>query len=111
MVPLVDDGEFHQQDEGGQNVVEVVLAVVELSEGGSVEEKVPTEEPGRLLRTFTKILDLPFEQLHPHHGKGVVHHLEQEEEWRREKEERGEGEWRSRRRREESGLTSPGVEP
>lgn len=76
MVPLVDHGELHQQDEGGQNVVEVVLAVVELSKGGSVEEKVPTEEPGGLLRASSKELDLPSKQLHPHHGKGVVHHLE-----------------------------------
>lgn len=32
-MPLVDDCELHQQDEGGNNVVEVVLAVVELGEG------------------------------------------------------------------------------
>lgn len=79
MVPLVDHGELHQQDEGRHNIVEVVLAVAELSKGGSVEENVPTEEPAGLFRASTKVPDLSLKQLHPHHGKGVVHHLEQEE--------------------------------
>ncbi len=75
IVPLVDHGELHQQDEGGHHVVEVVLAVVELCEGGSTQQRVSTVRLLRVTGVLPVNLHLTFEQLHPHHGKDVVHHL------------------------------------
>jgi len=74
-VPLVDHGELQQQDEGRHHVVEVVLAVVELSEGRSLQQRVPAVRPRRIDGDVLEKLNLPLEQLHPHHGKDVVHHL------------------------------------
>lgn len=75
IVPLVDHGELHQQDEGGHHVVEVVLAVVELCEGRSAQQRVPAVRLRRVAGVRLVKLHLPFENLHPHHGKDVVHHL------------------------------------
>lgn len=75
IVPLVDHGELHQQDEGGHHVVEVVLAVVEFCEVGSFQQRVSTVRLLRVAGVLPVKLHLPFEQLHPHHGKDVVHHL------------------------------------
>lgn len=78
IVPLVDNGELHQQDEGGNNVVEVVLAVVELGEGRVVQPRVPTVGGGRVTGASVEEGHLALEQLHPHHGKYVVDHLEKD---------------------------------
>lgn len=76
IVPLVDHRELHQQDEGGRHVVEVVLAVVELGEGRVVQPRVPAVGGGRVTRARVEEGHLALEQLHPHHGKDVVDHLE-----------------------------------
>lgn len=75
-MPLVDDSELHQQDEGGHNIVEVVLAVVELGKGRVVQPRVPAVEGGRVAGAPVEEGHLALEQLHPHHGKYVVDHLE-----------------------------------
>lgn len=74
-MPLVDHSELHQQDEGGNHVVEVVLAVVERGEGGVLQQRVSTERFSRVTRVRLEKLNLPFEELHPHHGEDVVDHL------------------------------------
>lgn len=74
-MPLVDHRELHQQDEGGHHVVEVVLAVVELCEGRSLQRRVPAVRLRRVAGVRLIKLHLPFENLHPHHGKDVIHHL------------------------------------
>lgn len=75
-MPLVDNGELHQQDEGGNNVVEVILAVVEIGERRVVQLRVPTIGGGRIAGASVEEGHLALEQLHPHHGKYVVDHLE-----------------------------------
>lgn len=77
-MPLVDDGELHQQDEGGNNVVEVVLAVVELGEGRVVQPRVPAVGGGWVAGASVEEGHLALEQLHPHHGEYVVDHLEKD---------------------------------
>lgn len=74
-MPLVDDGQLHQQDEGGDNVVEVVLAVVELGEGCVVQPRVPAEGGSWVTGASAEEGHPALEQLHPHHGEYVVDHL------------------------------------
>lgn len=75
-MPLVDDSKLHQQDEGGHDIVEIVLAVVELGKCRVVQPRVSTVEGGRVAGARVEEGHLALEQLHPHHGKYVVDHLE-----------------------------------
>lgn len=77
-MPLVDDSELQQQDEGRHHVVEVVFAVVVAGEGRAVQQDVPTEMTRGIVRIMTKIMNLPFKQLHPYHRKDIIHHLQEE---------------------------------
>lgn len=74
IVPLVDNSELQQQDEGGGHIIEVVLAVVELRERAAFQQRVSTVS---LLRVGEVSIELHFvfEQLHPHHGKDVIYYL------------------------------------
>lgn len=76
IMPLVDNSELQQQDERRHNVVEVVFAVVVASEGRAVQQDIATELMCRINRVTTEILNLPFKELHPHHSKDIIHHLQ-----------------------------------
>lgn len=73
-MPLVDHSKLHQQDEGRHHVVEVVLAVVEICEGGAFEQRVPAVLLIGVAGVVEK-LHFVLENLHPQHSKDVVHHL------------------------------------
>lgn len=75
IMPLVDHGKLNQQDEGGDDIIEVILAVVELCKVCSIQQRITTICLCWIGGALFIKRHLPFKELHPHHGKNVVHHL------------------------------------
>ncbi len=59
-MPLINNSEFQQDNEGRDHIVEVVLAVVEFSKSGSFEERVSTVLLIRTCRVRFKELNFTF---------------------------------------------------
>lgn len=73
-MPLVDNCEFKEHDEGVDDVVEVVVAVVVCPEVTVLQLLISTVQ----LRAFVvpRICDQPLKCLHSNDGKYVIKHLQ-----------------------------------
>lgn len=76
IMPLIDHGQFKQDDKWAENVVEVVVTVMVPVEGRVVEVNVTTEHLARIPRGIVRVeMDQAMEHLHTNDGKYIVKHL------------------------------------
>lgn len=74
-MPLVNHRELHQQDEGGGEVVEVVLTVPVPGKGRVLQGWVPTHQGIGSGEIRVEELDFAVEGFHPDDSKHIVDHL------------------------------------
>ena len=71
-MPLIDNGQLKQDNYRMENVIEVVVAVMAVIEGGTVEFRVATEHLAGIRLVIAIELDKAVENLHADDREHVV---------------------------------------
>ena len=74
-MPLVDDGEFEHNNEGADQIIKVIVAVVGAIEHSVVEGRVATEFLIVTRLVVTMEINEALERLHADDGEGVIQNL------------------------------------
>lgn len=75
IVPLVDNCELQESDEGRSEVIEIVLAVAVVGELRVLQSRVPTYQGTGGGEIGAQEMDFAMEHLHPDDGEHIIYHL------------------------------------
>lgn len=75
-MPLIDHSQLKQHNQGVDDVIKVVVAILILPEGTVHKVSVTTVQRFNFLLSMASVLDQTFEGFHSHDGKYIIKHLQ-----------------------------------